>query len=48
MTSLCILYMYKKERDCTVGRHEHFSLVGVGADTEAHVLPDLWGMQAAG
>ena len=48
MTSLCILYMYKKERDYTVGRREHFSLVGDGGGAAGHVLPDLWGMQAAG
>ena len=40
--------MYKKERDYTVGRREHFSLVGVGADAGEDVLPDLWALRGAG
>lgn len=40
-TALCILYMYKKERDRTAGRHEHFSLVVMGTDAVGDLLPDL-------
>jgi hypothetical protein len=39
--------MYKKERDRTVGRREHFSVVATGEGTGEEVLPDLWGMGAA-
>ncbi len=48
MTLLCILYMYKKGRDHTVGRHEHFSLVGDDARSDGDVLPDLWGDASSG
>ncbi len=40
-TTVCIFYMYKKERDRTAGRHEHFSLVVMGTDAVEDVLPDL-------
>ena len=40
--------MYKKERDRTVGRHGHFSLVVDRAGAGGDVLPDLWEMEAAG
>jgi hypothetical protein len=39
--------MHKKDRDRTVGRHEHFSVVGVGADAGRDVLPDLWVLRGA-
>jgi hypothetical protein len=39
--------MYKKDCGRTVGRHEHFSLVIVGADAGSDVLPDLWALRDA-
>lgn len=40
--------MYIKDCDRAVGRREHFSVVGVGERAGGDVLPDLWGMEAAG